>query len=43
MINLLTKYAINMLGLNLLGRDFVGIEKEPEFIDIALNRSWRGG
>ena len=38
MINLLTKYAINMLGLNLLGRDFVGIEKEQEFIDIALKR-----
>ena len=25
-----------MLGLNLLGRDFIGIEMEPEFIDIAL-------
>ena len=23
---------------NLLGRDFVGIEKEPQFIDIALKR-----
>ena len=33
----------NMLVLDLLGRDFVGIEKEPEFIYIALNRSWRGG
>ena len=27
-----------MPGLNLLDRDFVGIEKEQEFIDIALKR-----
>ena len=33
----------NMLVLDLLGRDFVGIEKEQEFIDIALKRSWSGG
>ena len=26
----------NMLVLEFVGRDFVGLEKEPEFIDIAL-------
>nr|WP_180382187.1 site-specific DNA-methyltransferase [Campylobacter concisus] len=30
--------ATTGIAANLLGRDFVGIEKEPEFIDIALKR-----
>ena len=30
--------ATTGIAANLLGRNFVGIEKEPEFIDIALKR-----
>ena len=30
--------ATTGIAANLLGRNFVGIEKEPEFVDIALKR-----